>query len=148
LVLFTKEAFELISIKEAEISTKIHKGIARSLSSKLRKTNNKISDALAEISNDIEVSNIQTSLSSNYKKLRETSVELAEKVKNLEELNTMSDEAIDHRKLKTYLLLIGDQLDKLFDRVGVMGKGVEHLDDAAKKLNEVREFFFGKSTKK
>jgi len=148
LVLFTKEAFETLNNKESKIATKIHIGIARSLSSKLRKTNDKINDALAEISNDIEVSNIQTSLSSNYKKLRHSSVELADKVKNLEELNSISDEPLDHRKLKTYLLTIGDQLDVLFDRVAVMGKGVEHLDDAAKKLNEVRSFFFGKSARK
>lgn len=150
IALLSNEAFEEIAGSEPEISIKIHKGIARSLSRKLRKTNNKINDALAEISSEIEVSNVQTSLSANYKKLRDAILGVGNKLRELDDLykdHKDKNESISPNKLKTKLLVIGDDMDTLMDRVALMGKNVDHLDDAARKLNEVRQFFFGKDTK-
>ena len=144
LIVFTKEAFDQIATEHAIISAKIHEGIAKSLSRKLRKTNQKISDLISEISSDVEVSNFKIALSTSYTKLRECTISLTERYKDLEKFSKSKTTATDPERLKTKLLAIEDGLDSLRDKVDLIEKGISQVDGVAKRLEEIRHLSYGK----
>lgn len=141
LVLFTVESLDKISTEEPLISAKMHKGIAKSLSKKLRESNQKISKALDQISEKVDVADFKTILNTNYERLVSSSQDLRESYKEIIDLS--KEENVPIEILKAKVLTAGDELDSLLDKISVIGRGVHQLDETAKSLNSIREFFFG-----
>lgn len=146
LVLFTKDSLSQITEQEPAISIKIHKGIAVSLSKKLRTSNQKVSSALDQIKTEVDVIGFKTSLSKNYEKLKQSSRQVGESFREIEFMINKNE--LDLDAINVAFKTAGDELEELFDRISVLGKGVTQLDETAKRLNEVREFFFGKGSEK
>lgn len=132
LAIFTSESFEKITQTESNISTKLHKGIARSLSQKLRTTNFKISEVFQKIDNNSSIDHTHQNLLNNLDKLKCSIKEATAKLLQL----TSESEVVASESLK--LLEINDDLKMASAKLESIDKDTQDIKIAIENLNDLR----------